>query len=108
MILQTLIFGCGILGVALFFSISLYLTARRNPKLSASRIFLKRDESIKAMRFLVGGLSIFVFGRAIGVLSEIGIIPRVAYVLAFASVGTLYTLCLIYSLHKLETIIKKR
>mgnify|MGYP000035216894 CR=1 FL=1 len=108
MILQTLIFGCVILGVALLFSVSLYLTAKRNPKLSASRIFLKREESIKAMRFLVGGLSIFVLGRAIGVLSEMGIIPRVVYVLAFALAGMLYTLCLIYSLHKLETIIKRR
>ncbi|MCD6537128.1 hypothetical protein J7L18_00735 [Candidatus Bathyarchaeota archaeon] len=108
MILQTLIFGSVILGVALFFSVSLYLTARRNPKLSASRIFLKRGESLKAMRLLVGGLSIFVLGRAIEVLSEMGIIPRVVYVLAFASAGTLCTLCPIYSLHKLETIIKRR
>jgi len=108
MILQVLIFGCIILGVALFFSVSLYLTAKRNPKLSASRIFLKRGESIKAARLLVGGLSIFVLGRAIGVLGEIGIIPRAVYVLAFASAGTLYTLCLIYSLHKLKTIIERR
>jgi len=108
MILQTLIFGCVILGVALFFSVSLYLTARRNPKLSASRIFLKRGESLKAMRLLVGGLSIFVFGRAIGVLSEMGVIPRVVYILAFASAGTLYTLCLIYSLHKLKTVIESK
>ena len=105
MILQTLIFGCGILGVALFFSISLYLTARRNPKLSASRIFLRRGESIKAMKFLVGGLSIFVLGRAIGVLSGMGIILRAVYILAFAFVGTIYTFCLIYSLYKLQTII---
>jgi len=104
-ILQVLIFGCIILGVALFFSVSLYLTARRNPKLSASRIFLKRGESIKAMRFLVGGLSIFVLGRAIGVLSEMGIIPRLVYVLTFSFVGTIYTFCLIYSLYKLQTII---
>jgi len=53
MILQVLIFGCIILGVALFFSVSLYLTAKRNPKLSASRIFLKRRESIKAVRLLI-------------------------------------------------------
>ena len=108
MILQTLIFGCVILGVALLFSVSLYLTAKRNPKLSASRIFLKREESIKAMRLLVGGLSIFVLGRAIGVLSEIGIIPRVVYILAFAFVGTIYTFCLMYALYKLQTIIGRK
>jgi len=103
-----LIFGCVILGVALFFSVSLYLTARRSPKLSASRIFLKRGESIKAMRLLVGGLSIFVLGRAMGVLSEIGIIPRVIYILVFAFIGTIYTFCLTYSLYKLQTIIGRK
>lgn len=106
MIPQIPIFGCIILGVALFFSISLYLTARRNLKLSVARIFLKKEESIKAMRFLVGGLSIFALGRAIGVLQKMEIIPRAIYVPVFASIGTIYTFCLIYSLYKLRAIIE--
>jgi len=106
--IQIPIFGCIILGVALFFSISLYLAARRNPKLSVARMFLKKEESIKAMRFLVGGLSIFVLGRAMGLLQEMGIIPRAIYVPVFAFIGTIYTFCLIYSLYKLRAIIEGR
>ncbi|MCD6592565.1 hypothetical protein J7L00_00545 [Candidatus Bathyarchaeota archaeon] len=106
MIPQIPIFGCIILGVALFFSISLYLTARRNLKFSVARMFLKKEESIKAMRFLVGGLSIFVLGRAIGVLQKMEIIPRAIYVPVFAFIGTIYTFCLIYSLYKLRAIIE--
>jgi len=106
--IQIPIFGCFILGVALFFSISLYLTARRNPKLSVARMFLKKEESMKVMRLLVGGLSVFVLGRAMGVLQEMGIIPRVIYVPVFAFIGTIYTFCLIYSLYKLRAIIEGR
>jgi len=100
--------GCLTTGAALALLISLYLKIKDNVKVSLGRIFLKRNESTKAMEVLTYGILFFAIGRFVAVLYEIELVPRPIYLVFQSLMGTAYTICLIYSLYKLISIVKRR
>jgi uncharacterized membrane protein len=87
--------------VALWFTLTTYLTARKNPKCSVSRLFLKKEETGKAFYALIIGSCFFVVNQIFTLLYSLKLFSYEMHFLMSIFLGSLFATCLAYMFYKI-------
>ncbi|RJS85627.1 hypothetical protein CW702_00875 [Candidatus Bathyarchaeota archaeon] len=98
--------GTALSGVTLILIVTVHLAVRRNVKYATGRLFLRRDETLKALTSLVIGASVFTPSRILGVLYRLEMVPYNIYFAVSALSGTAFMACILYAFWKLLQIIR--
>ena len=103
-----LLVGSLSIGAALILLILIFLWTRRKPQYVMSRIFLKKDDSVKAFTLMVIGTSAFTVGRIAAVVYLFNLIPRDIFLIFQITAGEALAICLLIAFYKISKIIRPK
>jgi len=94
------------IGAALILSLMVKIYGGRKPEYALSRIFLKRDETIRALQAMVVGTCTFAAGRIIALFHSLNLLPQSISLASNILTGEAFTICLIYAFYKMLRVMK--
>ena len=89
------------IGAALILSLMVKIYEGRKPEYALTRIFLKRDETVRALQAIVVGTCIFAVGRIIALFHSLDLLPQSISLASNILTGETFTICLIYAFYKI-------
>ena len=93
--------GIILTGTALVLLALFHLGVRKNPKYAIGRLFLKRNETIRAFGSLVIGTSILGIGRIFALCYSLNLIRYSLYFMAGVVSGIGLNICFLYAFYKI-------
>jgi len=95
-------------GVTFVFSILVNMYLRRNIQYAISRLFLKKDETIKALKSIAVGTFVFAAGRIIALCYSFNFVPQSILFASSIVTGESLAICFLYAFYKILIIIKPK
>jgi|GEM_PF-6818191 len=102
------IIGLSLVLVDFILLVLIHLNVKRNIKYALSRLFLKREDAVRAFASLIVGiLSLSMTGIA-KLLYALNVVRYQMYSILAAVIGMVFSLCLVYAFYKLYSIVRIR
>ena len=94
--------------IASYLTFKVYSSSMRRTDYSIARLFLRRRDTIKSLKVLIAGLTIFASGRFVSMLILLGMLEESAIYYIRVPIDVAATILLTYSLVILYEVIKPR
>ena len=91
-----------------YLTLRIHLYSSQRTKYSLARLFLRKNETIKSLKMLIGSLIVFVSGRMISMLILFNVLEESAIYYIRVPIDLMATILLTYSLIILYNVIKPR
>lgn len=88
-------------GTTFILSILVNMHLRRKTQYAISRLFLKKDETVKTLKSMALGTFIFAVGRIIASFYSLGFIPQNVYFASAIVSGESLAICFLYTFYKI-------
>ena len=98
--------GISLVLVDLVLLILIHLNVRRNIKYALSRLFLRREDTVRAFTSLIVGILFLSIMSVARLLYTLDVVQYQMYFILASVMGVAFSLCLVYAFYKLYSIVR--